>query len=135
MSPSTLSCSSRTVSATPPRRSCGRQSTALGASSVLLLPLSSIADQRCSNHVPWIIIAICYTVCPIIMLIIRRLLARENARRDAEPADDTYDNIYVEVVLPDGKRVDRKVAKVRLLSFRFIQTRLTNVPLCRNSWT
>lgn len=80
------------------------------------------AKYRPRNHVPWIIIAICYTVCPILMLIIRRLLARENARRDAEPADDTYDNIYVEVVLPDGKRVDRKVAK-EFLDLTDIQNR------------
>ncbi|KAI0937981.1 hypothetical protein AcV7_003300 [Taiwanofungus camphoratus] len=41
----------------------------------------------------------------------RFILARENKRRDAEPPDTTYDDVYIEVVLPDGKRVERKVEK------------------------
>ncbi|TFY51967.1 hypothetical protein EVJ58_g10276, partial [Rhodofomes roseus] len=28
-----------------------------------------------------------------------------------EPRDTTYDDVYVEVVLPDGSRVERKVEK------------------------
>ncbi|KZT03217.1 uncharacterized protein LAESUDRAFT_762193 [Laetiporus sulphureus 93-53] len=46
-----------------------------------------------------------------LLLIIRFVLARENKRRDAEPPDMTYDDVYIEVVLPDGKRVERKVEK------------------------
>jgi len=63
------------------------------------------------NHVPWTVIGICYACCMILVLIIRVLLVRENRRRDREPPDTTYDDVYVEVVLPDGKRVERKVEK------------------------
>ncbi len=49
------------------------------------------------------------------MLSIRWLLARENRLRDAEPVDETYDDVYIEVVTPDGKRVEKKVSKVNLL--------------------
>ena len=66
----------------------------------------------CSNHVPWIVIGICYVICPVLLLLIRNLLARENKRRDAEPRDDKYDDIYIEVVLPDGTRTERRVDKV-----------------------
>lgn len=47
------------------------------------------------------------------MLFIRWLLARENRRRDAEPADDTYDDVYVAVTTLDGKTVEKRVSKVR----------------------
>ena len=64
---------------------------------------------------PWTIIGVCYVVCPLLLLLIRALLARENARRDREPPDDTYDDVWLEVVLPgpdgDGKRVRRRVDK------------------------
>jgi len=63
------------------------------------------------NHVPWLIIGICYACCMGLLLVIRVLLVRENNRRDAQPPDTTYDDVYVEVVLPDGKRVERKVEK------------------------
>lgn len=65
----------------------------------------------CSNHVPWLIIGICYATCMVLLMLIRVLLVRENRRRDAEPRDTTYDDVYVEVVLPDGSRVERKVEK------------------------
>ena len=39
------------------------------------------------------------------------MLARENKLRDAEPADDKYEDVYIEVVLPDGTRTERKVDK------------------------
>lgn len=32
-----------------------------------------------------------------------------------EPRDDTYDDVYIEVVVSDGERVERKVDKVRSL--------------------
>lgn len=70
----------------------------------------------CSNHIPWTIIGICYVICPILMLLIRVLLLRENKKRDAEPRDDTYDDVYIEVVLPDGTRAEKRVDKVRSLS-------------------
>ncbi|KAI0337509.1 MFS general substrate transporter [Trametopsis cervina] len=63
------------------------------------------------NHVPWIIIGACYLTCIALLFIIRALLSRENKRRDTEPQDDLYDDVYVEVVLPDGTREERKVAK------------------------
>ena len=44
------------------------------------------------------------------------MLQRENKRRDAEPVDETYADVYIEVVLPDGTRTERKVDKVRSLS-------------------
>ena len=50
-------------------------------------------------------------MCMALLLSIRILLARENRRRDAEPRDTTYDDVYVEVTLPDGTRVERKVEK------------------------
>lgn len=49
------------------------------------------------------------------MLLIRVLLLRENKKRDAEPRDDTYDDVYIEVVLPDGTRTEKRVDKVRSL--------------------
>jgi ACS family allantoate permease-like MFS transporter len=43
------------------------------------------------------------------------LLARENKRRDAEPPDYSYDNVYVTTIEDEGKRVEVKVSKVRVL--------------------
>lgn len=60
-------------------------------------------------------------ICPILMLLIRVLLLRENKKRDAEPRDDTYDDVYIEVVLPDGTRTEKRVDKVR--SFCSIRSR------------
>ncbi|KAH9942119.1 MFS general substrate transporter [Amylocystis lapponica] len=69
------------------------------------------AKYRPRYRVPWTIIGICYVVCPLILLTIRRILSAENRRRDAEPLDETYDNVYIEVATPDGKSVRRKVGK------------------------
>ncbi|TFY71974.1 hypothetical protein EVG20_g1010 [Dentipellis fragilis] len=63
------------------------------------------------NHIPWIIIGICYVVCMALLFVIRVLLSRENKRRDAEPPDYTYDDIYVERTLDDGTTEDVKVSK------------------------
>ena len=64
------------------------------------------------NHVPWIIIGICYVACLVFLLIIRWYLARENKRRDDEPiTDDLYDNVYVERTV-DGVVERIKIAKV-----------------------
>ena len=65
---------------------------------------------------PWTIVGITYVICPLLLLLIRVLLARENRKRDAEPADDKYDDLYIEVVLPDGTRTQRRVDKVRSLN-------------------
>jgi MFS transporter, ACS family, allantoate permease len=69
------------------------------------------AKYQPRNHVPWIIIGVCYIVCPCILLAIRHLLKRENKRRDAEPVDETYDDVYIEVTTAEGKRVEQKVPK------------------------
>lgn len=66
----------------------------------------------CRNHVPWIVIGICYLICPILLLILRYLFNKENKRRDAEPHDTTYDEVYIEVMGPEGKIVQKKVDKV-----------------------
>ncbi|EEB89917.1 hypothetical protein MPER_11939, partial [Moniliophthora perniciosa FA553] len=72
------------------------------------------AKYRPRNHVPWIIIGICYAACAVLLLLIRLLLSRENKRRDAEPADDTYDDVWVERVNKDGKAEKVKVDKAFL---------------------
>lgn len=69
------------------------------------------------------------------MLVIRYTLARENKRRDAEPVDETYDDVYIEVVNADGKRVEKKVSKVRLRTRGSLFIRLLIVSSHRNSWT
>ena len=38
---------------------------------------------------------------------------RENALRDREGHDPTYDDVYIDHITPEGKRVDVKVPKVR----------------------
>ena len=48
----------------------------------------------------------------ILLLAIRVLLARENKRRDAEPRDDSYDDVHVVKMDEDGNRVSIKVSKV-----------------------
>jgi MFS transporter, ACS family, allantoate permease len=64
------------------------------------------------NHVPWIIIGICFLLCMVLMFSIRVLLARENKRRDAEPPDDSYDEVYVVRIDEEGNRVEVKVSRV-----------------------
>ncbi|TFY75242.1 hypothetical protein EWM64_g8770 [Hericium alpestre] len=63
------------------------------------------------NHVPWIIIGVSYIVCMALLFIIRVRLDRENKRRDAEPADETYDDVYVLRRTDDGVEEELKVAK------------------------
>ncbi|KZT68578.1 MFS general substrate transporter [Daedalea quercina L-15889] len=63
------------------------------------------------NHIPWMIIGICYVCCMGVLLIIRLILARENRRRDMEPRDTMYDDVYIGVILADGTRVEKKVEK------------------------
>lgn len=54
----------------------------------------------------------------ILLYSIRVLLARENKRRDAEPRDNTYDDIYIARIDEKGNRVQVKVSKVRVRSYR-----------------
>jgi hypothetical protein len=64
------------------------------------------------NHVPWIIIGICYALCMSLLLTIRYHLSSENKRRDNEPVDDTYDDVYIEKLGKDGQKERIKVDKV-----------------------
>ncbi|KAH9057903.1 MFS general substrate transporter [Lactarius deliciosus] len=69
------------------------------------------AKYKPRNHVPWIIIGVCYVTCMVLLFAIRVLLSRENKRREAEPLDDAYDNVFVTRIDEDGKRVEMKVPK------------------------
>ncbi|KAJ7457775.1 major facilitator superfamily domain-containing protein [Mycena latifolia] len=70
------------------------------------------AKYKPRNHVPWIIIGLCFVSCMAILLIIRFVLAAENKRRDAEPvSDDMYKNVYVERLNADGVMEKVKVDK------------------------
>jgi hypothetical protein len=69
------------------------------------------------NRIPWIVITISYFLCPIILLIIRVRLSRENKRRDAEPKAEEEDDAYIEEVLEDGTKIERKVDKVGVFVF------------------
>lgn len=50
------------------------------------------------------------------MLMIRRILAAENDKRDLEPRDETYSDMYVDVVDANGDHTRRRIDKVRLHS-------------------
>ena len=67
-----------------------------------------------SNHVPWIIIDICFLLSMVLLFAIRVLLARENKRRDAEPPDNLYDDVYVARIDEEGSRLEVKVSKVSI---------------------
>jgi hypothetical protein len=74
------------------------------------------ADAVPSNHVPWIIIGVCYVACIILLFSIRVLLARENKRRDGEPRNDTFNDLYIVTSDKVGNRTEVKVSKVRVRS-------------------
>ena len=76
-----------------------------------------IADAVSSNHVPWVVIGVCVVMCAILLFSIRVLLDRENKRRDAEPRDNSYDDVHVVKIDENGKRVEVKVSKVRVRSY------------------
>ncbi|EGO28710.1 hypothetical protein SERLADRAFT_446123 [Serpula lacrymans var. lacrymans S7.9] len=69
------------------------------------------AKYKPRNHIPWIVIGICYLICPILLLVIRYLLWQENKRRDAEPVVETDSEFFIECVSGDGARVQMKVDK------------------------
>ncbi|EPT00022.1 hypothetical protein FOMPIDRAFT_129874 [Fomitopsis schrenkii] len=77
---------------------------------------------RPRNHVPWSIIGLCYVACPVIMLMIRRILAAENDKRDLEPRDETYSDMYVDVVDANGDHTRRRIDK-EFLDLTDIQNR------------
>lgn len=95
---------------------CGKRDSPLGTWSSFLCS-SSLIDieiRAFSNHVPWIVIGICYFICPILLYIIRCILSAENKRRDLEPPDDTYDDVYLRQDNEDDKNVARKIDKVHI---------------------
>jgi len=69
------------------------------------------AKYKPRNHVPWIIAGVCGVSCIFLMLFIRIMLVRENKRRDAEPRDESFDNVYVVKIDEDGNRTEVKVSK------------------------
>ncbi|KAF8500318.1 MFS general substrate transporter [Russula emetica] len=69
------------------------------------------AEYKPRYHVPWIIIGACFVSCMVLLFSIRVLLARENKRRDAEPRDDSYDDVYVTRIDEKGNHVEVKVSK------------------------
>ncbi|KAH9834565.1 MFS general substrate transporter [Rhodofomes roseus] len=77
---------------------------------------------RPRNHVPWTIIGLCYVACPLLLLLIRRTLASENKRRDLERPDETYNDVYIEIVDTNGIRVRKRVDK-EFLDLTDIQNR------------
>lgn len=82
---------------------------------VCILPMSTspVSDaSQYRNHVPWIVIGICYACCMGLLLVIRSHLAAENRRRDAEPIDTTYDEVYIERISKNGEPERVKVDKV-----------------------
>ncbi|KAF8519820.1 MFS general substrate transporter [Gautieria morchelliformis] len=68
------------------------------------------------NRVPWGIIAVCYFICPFLIWWIRIILSNENKRRDteAESRSTDIDDVYIEEILDDGTKVERKVEKAFL---------------------
>ncbi|KAF8147682.1 major facilitator superfamily domain-containing protein [Crassisporium funariophilum] len=81
------------------------------------------AKYKPRNHVPWIIIGICYAICMALLLVIRYVLSSENKRRDEEPADETYDDdVYIERMGKDGEMEKVKVDK-EFLDLTDIQNR------------
>ena len=50
----------------------------------------------------------------VLLFSIRVLLERENKRRDAEPRDNSYDDVYVARIDNEGNCFEVKVSKVRV---------------------
>jgi hypothetical protein len=122
------SCHQPTALAMRLDRSCGKLNISLGkwvnfpradsARHAATTDAVSLAVST-SNHIPWIIIGVCFVSCMVLLFSIRVLLVRENKRRDAEPRDDSYDDVYVERSDEKGNRVasEVKVSKVRVRSY------------------
>ena len=110
------SCYLRTALAMRPGPSCGKLNISLGKWVNFPEPGRRATTVHwhavSSNHIPWIIIGVCVVSCMALLYSIRVLLARENKRRDAEPRDDSYDNVYVARIDEKGNRVEVKVSKV-----------------------
>ncbi|KAJ8581104.1 MFS general substrate transporter [Rhizopogon salebrosus TDB-379] len=85
-------------------------------------PLMWLTQYKPRNRIPWVVIGICYLSCPILLLTVRFILARENKKRDAEHVSDTFEEVYIEQVTADGKRIEVKVDK-EFLDLTDIQNR------------
>ena len=88
-------------------------SAAVRCEPLITNPTSSL----CSNRVPWAIISACTVTCALLILLLRFMLAAENRRRDAEKRDDTFDDIYLSKELSDGSKEEKRVDRVRLLTY------------------
>ncbi|PPR05104.1 hypothetical protein CVT26_012340 [Gymnopilus dilepis] len=66
------------------------------------------------NHVPWTVIAVCIGVCALLILILRFMLDRENKRREAEKAEDSYDDVYLAQEKQDGTKAEKHVDRAFL---------------------
>ena len=65
-------------------------------------------------HIPWAVIAICYSSAGVLLLVQRCMLNRENKKRDREPPDHTYDDVWVKITDENGDIVEKKVDKAFL---------------------
>ncbi|KAH9991565.1 hypothetical protein BJV77DRAFT_1159464 [Russula vinacea] len=68
------------------------------------------AKYKPRNHVPWTVGGVLHLTCMVLLFSIRVLLARENKRRDAEPRDNSFDDVHM-VIDEDGKQIEVKVSK------------------------
>jgi hypothetical protein len=75
------------------------------------LTLFGLTDSERRNRLPWIIIMSATLFNALLLLAIRWTLHRRNKKRDAEPYDDTYDNVYLERLGKDGKMERVKIDK------------------------
>ena len=73
-------------------------------------------------------------MCMILLFAIRVLLARENRLRDAEPRDNSYDDVHVVKIDEDGNRVLVKVSKVRVCSHWELVLQVDMILASRSSW-
>ncbi|KAF9447764.1 MFS general substrate transporter [Macrolepiota fuliginosa MF-IS2] len=85
------------------------------------------AKYKPRNHIPWIIIGICYLSCMALLLILRYIMNEENKRREVESRDTTYDEVYIERVNSDGNadriRVDKEfldLTDIQNRDFRYV---------------
>ncbi|KAL0574692.1 hypothetical protein V5O48_007277 [Marasmius crinis-equi] len=79
------------------------------------------------NHVPWDLLSASIGASAVLLFILRYMLDRENKKRDTETRDETYDNVYITHVGPDGiteqKRVDKAfldLTDVQNRDFRYV---------------
>jgi len=85
------------------------------------------AQYRPRNHIPWIIIGVCYLSCMTILLLLRYVMNKENKRREVETRDTTYDELFIERVSSDGSidkfRVDKEfldLTDIQNRDFRYV---------------